>query len=233
VSKVVPPLLVSELFTSLQGEGPSLGSPRDFLRLGGCNLDCAWCDTPYTWDFRRFDRAVELRHLSVEEVQAWLGTTGMPGLVVTGGEPLLQQVALSALLERLPQARYVEVETNGTQRPHAALLQRVDQWNVSPKLASSGIHEARAWHPDILAELAQTQRAWLKLVIADEEELHRAERWVARLGWPEERVVAMAEGNTSQAQRAGATWLVPRCLERGWRYSPRLHVDLWGDARRR
>ena len=100
-------LRVNEIFgPTIQGEGPSAGKPAVFLRLAGCNLDCAWCDTPYSWDWKRHDRKQEEKHLSVGQVAEQLGKLlgahtvpePAPLLVVSGGEPLIQADALQSLL---------------------------------------------------------------------------------------------------------------------------------------
>src|SRR3977135_1497228 len=106
-------LVVSELFgPTLQGEGPSAGQRAGFVRLGRCSLNCAWCDTPYSWDWKRYDPAVELRELEVGAVAARIRAMDVPMVIVPGGEPLLQQRAVVALLRLLP-GLAVEVETNG------------------------------------------------------------------------------------------------------------------------
>jgi 7-carboxy-7-deazaguanine synthase len=92
-------LTVSEVFgPTFQGEGPSTGQIAMFVRLGRCNLDCRWCDTAFTWDWSRFDPAVELHRRTVAELLVELDRINAPLLVVTGGEPLLQQQGLEPLL---------------------------------------------------------------------------------------------------------------------------------------
>lgn len=221
-------LLVSELFHSLQGEGVSAGLPCSFLRLGGCNLDCSWCDTAYTWDWSRYDRATELRRVPLTELVGEL--TSRRRLVVTGGEPLLQQRRLVALLSALPELT-VEVETNGTLLPNPTLLARVDQWNVSPKLPSSGVARSKAHQPSVLAALRDTGRAYLKLVLSSEAELAAVETLVAEAEWPAERVVLMPEGTSAAALNARSPWVAEAAITRGYRFSTRLHVLLWGSRR--
>src|SRR5687768_9454687 len=100
-------LVVSEVFgPTWQGEGPSLGRRAGFVRLGRCNLACSWCDTPYTWDWDRFDPAVELTRMSVDAIADRIASMEVPLVVITGGEPLLQQSHLAPLLRRLRDGRH-------------------------------------------------------------------------------------------------------------------------------
>ena len=109
-------LAVSEVFgPTFQGEGAFLGQRAGFVRLARCNLDCRWCDTPYTWDWNRFDPAAEIAEMAVDDVLHRLDEMAVERVVITGGEPLLQQRRLVPLLEAAAERRWsVEVETNGT-----------------------------------------------------------------------------------------------------------------------
>ena len=80
-----------EIFHSLQGEGVTAGRPSVFLRLATCNLACSWCDTKYTWDWDSYENEREVVSLFVSEVEERLLRFGCPRLVITGGEPLMQQ----------------------------------------------------------------------------------------------------------------------------------------------
>jgi organic radical activating enzyme len=220
---------LSEIFTSVQGEGPSAGEPCTFLRLAGCNLHCSWCDTPYTWDWQRFDYGREVHNLTLDQVLERLAEPVR--LVITGGEPLLQQRALVELLRLLPAELPVEIETNGTQHASAALLERVNQWNVSPKLANSLEPAPRRSRDDVLLQLRDTGRAWLKWVIGAEEDALEARAWTERLAWPRERVLYMPLA-ANQSELLRVTPLVRRLAEAGGvGVSPRLHVERW-DGRR-
>src|SRR6188472_820036 len=124
-----------EIFASLQGEGPSAGKPCAFVRLSRCNLACTWCDTAYTWRFEgdtrphrdglAYERQANQVTLSEEDTAARILALGKPRLVVTGGEPLLQAPALARMLALLPGIA-VEIETNGTVSPPAALDALID-----------------------------------------------------------------------------------------------------------
>ena len=111
---------VSEIFSSIQGEGLNAGKQAVFLRLALCNLACEWCDTKYTWDWKNYDYASEVKEMSIEQVKADLLKPGVKHLVLTGGEPMLQQGELWPLLQSLKETGFfIEIETNGTLLPQA------------------------------------------------------------------------------------------------------------------
>ena len=129
---------INEIFKSIQGEGPNFGKPAIFLRTAQCNLKCTWCDTKYTWDWKNYDFTKEVKEMTIVEIQEKILHLGIKHLVITGGEPLLQQDDLADLLSFLKPDFYVEVETNCTILPNKKLTDLVDQWNVSPKTENSG-----------------------------------------------------------------------------------------------
>lgn len=226
-------LLVSEIFgPTLQGEGPSAGRRCGFLRLGGCNLDCAWCDTPYTWDWSRYRPGEQLQRMGPAAVVAALVRLDVDMVVITGGEPLLQQEALAPVLEELTRRGWrVEVETNGTVAPRRDVAALVDQFNVSPKLANSGVAEERRLRPDALAGFRAGGRAVFKFVVAGPEDLDEVDRVVAdhRL----DPVFVMPEGTDASVIMARMRRLAEPSLVRGYSLSPRLHILLWGNTRGR
>jgi len=230
-------LVVSEVFgPTIQGEGPSCGRLAGFIRLGGCNLGCSWCDAAYTWDAGRFDLRAEMTRQPVEQV-AERALQGDPGLVViTGGEPLLHQwqPGWRALFGRLLAAgAEVEVETNGTRVPTPATCATVHRFNVSPKLANGGDPEPLRLRRGVLELFRDTERAWLKWVVATEADFAEAEALVAELAWPRERVLFMPEAATRDALRTRSGLVAEAALRRGFGFSSRLHVELRGGERGR
>jgi organic radical activating enzyme len=229
-----------EIFASLQGEGPSMGVPVAFVRLSRCNLACAWCDTAYTWRFEgdnrphrdgiAFERKANQVTLSPEQTAARIAALGQNRLVITGGEPLLQASALAEMLGHLPDIS-VEIETNGTVAPPVRLDVRVDQYNVSPKLAHSGNPGDLALLPERLDAWAVDPRAYLKFVIAAPEDVDEVLALQRRYRFRPERVFLMAEGTDSATQRERQAWLSSLCLQHGFRMSDRLHIHLYGDTR--
>ena len=226
-------LVVSEVFgPTFQGEGPSIGQRAAFVRLGRCNLDCAWCDTPYTWDWARYDPAKELHRVAVADVVAQLEAMRPGRVVITGGEPLLQQRQLTRLAQACADRSWpVEVETNGTRAPSDELVALVDQWNMSPKLANSGIDEDKRIRPDALAAFVRTGRAVFKFVATGEADLAEIEALAAAHDLAP--IWVMPEGTDAATVVARAKALAGPVLERGWNLTPRLHVLLWGDDRGR
>ncbi|TMD03379.1 MAG: 7-carboxy-7-deazaguanine synthase QueE [Chloroflexi bacterium] len=226
-------LTVAEVFgPTLQGEGPSVGRRCAFVRLGGCNLDCSWCDTPYTWDWQRFRPDEELRRVDAAAVTETVEAMGVDMLVITGGEPLLQARALLPLLTAAAERRWrVEVETNGTVSPTPQLVPLVTAWNVSPKLANSGVAEAERIRPAALAALRATGRAVFKFVVTGAGDLDEVASLAAahRLA----PVYVMPEGTTAEVVLARMRELAAPALARGFHLTPRLHILLWGDVRGR
>lgn len=160
-----PDLVVSEVFgPTVQGEGPSCGRQAVFVRLADCNLACSWCDTPYSWKWAEYVRRKETYRCNAEEVLDRARSSGAGLVVITGGEPLLQK-GLEPLIAALVDGGLdVEVETNGTRLPDPDLLLRA-RFNVSPKLANSGMPQRRRIHPGVLRALARSGSAVFKFVV--------------------------------------------------------------------
>lgn len=224
---------VSEIFQSIQGEGPSAGLPCMFVRLATCNLRCSWCDTRYSWDFARYDYATEVTSVSIEALRSRIALSGETRLVITGGEPLIQQDLLGRLCEQLSAELAIEIETNGTLVPSESLCARVDQWNVSPKLSNSGEPRERRLELAALARLRATGRAWLKLVVGGPDDSVEARELVELLGWPAERVMLMPLAASAEDLRRLGPPVLSAAGKLGFRYSPRLHIEQFGGERGR
>ena len=221
-----------EIFHSLQGEGPSAGTPSVFLRLAICNLVCTWCDTKYTWDWRHYDYRSEVMELPPEQIAETILSYGCHHLVITGGEPLIQQEALAPLVRSLKERGFsFEVETNGTIVPHISLRRDIDQWNVSPKLENSGNAPHRREIPGSLQAFSLLPNAYFKFVVVDGSDLEEVRTLARKYKLPGERIILMPEGRTRAALQERSRWLSRVCVEEGFRFTPRLHILLWGDKR--
>lgn len=226
-----------ELFASIQGEGFSTGVPSVFVRVAECNLQCDWCDTRYTWDWERYDRDEETLQLPVADVVARvLAAAGasIKNAVLTGGEPLLHQDDLVEVATALRAKGFrIEIETNGAIEPSEDLLDVVDQWNVSPKLESSGNKKTARLRTGPLTRFAVLPNAYFKFVACGAADLDEIEGIAKTYKLPRERIVIMPEGTEPTALIERSRELVPLCQQRGFRFGTRLHVILWGDGRGR
>ncbi|MDQ8189971.1 7-carboxy-7-deazaguanine synthase QueE [Roseibacillus persicicus] len=233
-----------EVFRTLQGEGPSMGCPAVFLRLSLCNLHCVWCDTPFTWnwegtpwphlDERKFSKSDYIVEKTPAELTATLESASRPGdrLVITGGEPLLQQNELAVLVTRLPENfSAIEIETNGTQLPLSALDSHIAQYNVSPKLANSQNAPELRIQEKAMKFFATCERAFFKFVVVSQSDLKEVEELQQRFEIPASRILLMPEGRSAEALAKSRSWLAQECLDHGYRLTDRLHVQLWGDER--
>ncbi len=217
-----------------------MGAPCTFIRLSRCNLACVWCDTAYTWHFdgdarahrdgETFDRKANQVTLDVADVAERITALGQNRLIITGGEPLMQAGPLAELLELLPDLT-VEVETNGTTTAPPRLDIRIDQYNVSPKLAHSGNAAELALIPERLRSYSLDERAYFKFVVASEDDVAEVAELVRAHALPKKRVFLMPEGTDSETLRTREKWLTQSCLEHGFRMSDRLHIHLFGDTR--
>lgn len=220
---------VPEIFYSVQGEGVSQGSPTVFLRLAGCNLACSWCDTAYSWKRQEAEEMTPHQVLrAIMDIVDAESPADEPcrHIVITGGEPLLQQQELGELLGLLDGWR-VEIETNGTQAPSGELAARVDQWNVSPKLSHSGNRIGRALVPETLAAFAATGNAWFKFVIAHESDWEEIRQTAETAGIPRSRILLMPMATTRAELAAARAHVIGICLQHNVRYSDRLHIAVW------
>lgn len=219
---------IAEIFYSLQGEGSLIGVPSVFVRSSGCNLRCSWCDTPYTsWQ-------PEGEEMSVAEILAQVFAYPARHAVLTGGEPMIQP-QLAALSHALREAGWhITIETAGTVDAGVAC----DLMSLSPKLANSTPagewairHENSRINVPVLRSLMAKYAYQLKFVVATPDDLPEIRTLVATLDADPGNVILMPEGRNPELLRERSLWLAPLCLEHGYRLSPRLHVDLWGDRR--
>lgn len=236
---------LNEIFAAPQGEGFTQGQDAVFVRVAGCDLACGFCDTPYTWNWAnktfmhpdKFDPAQEIHPQELQDllakVEVLAGTT-INRVVITGGEPLLQQrrlVFLTSLLRA--QAFVIEVETNATTKPSEEFCATVDQWNVSPKLTNSGPDNPRRKRivPEVLDFYAKQANAYFKFVVAQWVDAKEAADLIAEYCIQKERVwfMPMAKTQTEHAE------LEPQVREMARahmvNYTSRQQIQLHGNKR--
>lgn len=214
--------ILAEKFVSFQGEGPLTGQRCAFVRFSRCNLTCGWCDTKYTWDWSQYKSVDVSARVPIADIVDWIHALSVDLVVITGGEPMLQLPAMTALTTGLDTSVRVQVETNGTKAPTFKLAERVDLWVVSPKLANSGVPYSRRIAPAALAALRSTSRAVFKFVVTDLVDFDEIGRLANEFDLAP--VWVMPEGDTREQVLAGMNLIHGPAAERGWNVSTRLHT---------
>ena len=222
---------ISEIFESIQGEGNNAGKPAVFLRIAECNLKCVWCDTKYTWDWKNYDYSKEVNEMSIKEVRQSLEQFRIRHLVITGGEPLMQQDDLAELLTFLKPKFYVEVETNGTILPNNALSVLVDQWNVSPKTKNSGNPLEMCEVNECYTFFSKKKNCYFKYVVESEDDLIEINQFISKYSLKKDRVLLMTQAITKEEILAKENNVFTISKKNNLGFSPRLHVMKWGSQR--
>ena len=226
-------MYISEIFYSIQGEGLLTGIPSVFIRTSGCILRCRWCDTPYTsWN-------AEGEEQSLEEIIASIAGFPTRHAVITGGEPLLMK-DLPRLTESLGTAGYhVTIETAGTVYANVYC----DLISISPKLSNSTPwteekgkyaqnHERLRLNLAVLKQYMETYPYQLKFVVDHQKDIEEVESLVANLSTIDRtRVLLMPQGRTVEELNNKALWVTEACKTLGFRYCPRVQINLYGDTR--
>jgi 7-cyano-7-deazaguanosine (preQ0) biosynthesis protein QueE len=224
---------INEIFgATVQGEGPHTGQRVAFLRVAGCNLSCVWCDTPYSWDWERFDKNEESHKMTLEEVAEQINAMNVKRIVITGGEPMIQQRHFAKIAELT--GCKLDIETNGTVAPKPESIDAVDLFCVSPKLAHAGDPESMRLKPDVLAqfaELSKSGKAFFKFVAQDESDFDEIDKFIQAGNIPNDAVWIMPEGADPVTHMANTKKLADKIIQRGWHLSARLHVLIWGQER--
>ena len=222
---------INEIFKSIQGEGPNFGKPAIFLRTAQCNLKCTWCDTKYTWDWKNYDYAKEVNEMTIEEIKEQILDLEIKHLVITGGEPLLQQDDLADLLSFLKPDFYVEIETNCTILPNKMLTDLVDQWNVSPKTENSGNPLELYENDECYYFFANQKNCFFKYVVEDESDIPEIKKFVTKYNIPENHVQLMTQASTKEEISVREKSISELAKTNNFLFSPRLHVAMWGAQR--
>jgi 7-carboxy-7-deazaguanine synthase len=225
---------ISEIFYSIQGEGKLVGVPSVFVRASGCNLRCVWCDTPYaSWN-------PEGEEKSVAEIVAEVEKFNCRHVVLTGGEPMIMPEIAELCAALKGDGHHLTIETAGTVFENVAM----DLASVSPKLANStprereggkfaAAHEKQRLRPEVIQKFIDSAPEFqLKLVVAEENDLREIDELLRQLrGWQPADVLLMPEGTEASVLAERAGWIAEVCKKTGFRYCPRLHVELFGNVR--
>jgi 7-carboxy-7-deazaguanine synthase len=219
---------IAEIFYSIQGEGSLVGVPSVFVRTSGCNLRCAWCDTPYTsWQ-------PEGEMLTLDGIMERVSEYPARHVVLTGGEPMIAPEVEELTRRFRARGLHITIETAGTVFKPV----ECDLMSVSPKLANStptgdwsASHERLRIQPDILVRLLSVYDYQLKFVVAAPQDLEEIGALLEKIHADRSKVILMPEGIDAALLRERGVWLAEICKAEGFRFSPRLHVDLYGNQR--
>jgi 7-carboxy-7-deazaguanine synthase len=224
---------ISEIFYSIQGEGRLSGVPSIFIRTSGCNLRCVWCDTPYTsWN-------PEGKEMTLEEILSAIESYPLGHVVLTGGEPLLSHEIeeLSAALKTA--GAHITIETAAT------IFKTVscDLVSMSPKLSNStpwqkqngrfaAMHDQHRLNYNVVQQFIDGYDYQLKFVVDREQDFAEVRQIVDALkNVDTSRVLIMAQARNRRQLHQKSRWIVELCKEFGYRYSSRLHIELYGNRR--
>lgn len=212
-------MVLNEIFYSIQGEGLNAGKPAVFVRFGGCNLKCVFCDSRFAWKSGECDNFSAPIEYVATEIKKYPRTKH---LVITGGEPMLQQDAISAIRREFPDY-YIEVETNGSQE--CRCCGDVNLFTVSYKTENSG---------NTAYELkTKNEKCVYKFVIRRKDDFAQIEEIIQKYNLPADKIFLMPEGVTRDEVLRKHQFVADFCSQRGFNFSTRLHILNWGNERRR
>ena len=228
-------LKVSEFFYSIQGEGPTAGHPAWFLRLTGCNLNCPWCDTTEVWRkgtrFLHSEIPPKFNHTSPDFL---LGLEKGDHLIITGGEPMLQQDSIVQYLRWLGSLNpnlYVEVETNGTILPSENLISIIDQWNVSPKTSNSNNILEKCEIENCYRFFQKQSNTIFKFVVENPNDISEILPIVEKYELDKSKIILMPQASTKEDLLSCESLIKSLAQDNGFRYTSRLHIMNWGNTR--
>lgn len=240
---------INEIFgKTIQGEGKSAGKEVMFIRTSLCNLQCIWCDTPYTWNFIgtkfeheggiKYDKRKEIKEMSSEKVFKLLKYEELKkgildlckAVVISGGEPLLQQKALLPLLKILRSEDYwIEIETNGTVEPLDEVLELVDQINCSPKLSNSKMKLSKRVKEKSLIKLSQSEKVNFKFVVSCNDDIDEIKNLIETFNMKDVYLMPLGINNQQLNKTRKATQDLAQNMN--LKFSDRLHITLLGGGR--
>ncbi len=225
---------IAEIFHSIQGEGLLAGVPSIFIRTSGCNLRCHWCDTPYaSWK-------PEGPEMSIEEILKKISEWNCNHIVLTGGEPMIAPDLPELATALKKQKKHITIETAGTIFPNGIPC---DLASISPKLSNSTPpperdpawakkHEATRLQPEVIAGWIRKYPFQLKFVVSSELDLAEIKHLLSRLPpVPLHQILLMPEGIDVKTLATRSPWLVEICKREGFRFCPRLQIELFGHTR--
>ncbi|ARN56009.1 7-carboxy-7-deazaguanine synthase QueE [Sedimentisphaera salicampi] len=217
---------ISEIFYSIQGEGRLAGVPSLFIRTAGCPVNCPWCDTDYA---KSFDAGEEM---SVAQILRRADARDGSNVVITGGEPLIQEDLADLCYGLRAISPHITLETSGI-LPAGDLA--VDLMSISPKLSNAQNDEEKNFehfYPEIISGLIEEYSSQIKFVVSDLQdvlEAGRAVKEISAVGRADLMLMPMA--STFEEYQLKAPEVAQYCLGFGYTFCPRLQLVLFGGGK--
>ena len=233
-------LAISEVFYSIQGEGKTVGVPSVFIRLGGCNLICGGMGTQFDGELHndaewRCDSIEVWMKAQSKEIKDILPSDCVKAIengahiILTGGEPMIQQKGLEALVNYIKENHnkeaYFEVETNGTIMPNESLLKNIDLWNCSPKLRNSGMDTAMTFKSEVITKL-NTKNTIFKFVVNKQKEWKEIQETYLPIV-DKKKIYLMPAGENQELLEKNMIRVVELAKENYLNFTTRLHINIW------
>jgi 7-carboxy-7-deazaguanine synthase len=225
---------LAEHFYTIQGEGKSVGAPAVFLRFSMCNFMCKWCDTVDVWKKGTWYDYDEMDAL-MRENNYYVRLRKGARLVLTGGDPLIQQASILRMINRWrefgikTERIFFEVETQGYIQPTEDFARQIRQWNVSPKLSNSGMPKEKRINYDLLRWHAK-ENSFFKFPVASREDLDEVDEIVRTAQIKQTRVFLMPICSTREQHLEASLLAVNLAKMAGYNYSPRMQLVLWNQV---
>lgn len=218
---------ISEIFASFQFENNivSFCKPCIFLRFCTCNLFCKGCDTAYALNAESGSK-LSYKEVSIQ-IENLCKKYNIDLITISGGESLLHQKQIECLIQKFKHLEF-DIETNGTLLPTDFLLKHVHFWNISPKLSNMA---ENALNLQVISFFNKVENCIYKFVIDSPEDFNELESLIKKANIPSNKIILMPKGKDAHSLTEKSLWLIDYCKIKGYRFSPRLHIMLYGNQR--
>lgn len=219
-------------FVTIQGEGKYTGYPSIFIRSSYCNLRCSWfyknkivkCDTAHS-SFNPENIKTSIDDL-INEVKKY---PNIDHVVITGGEPTLQDSLVELVSKLVDSGKYITIETNGTVYKQT----RAQFLSLSPKLSSSNAlniesHDKIRINHKVLKRYMEDHEYQFKFVYSDDKDIEEILEIQKILQIPNNKIYIMPQGTNPTQVKENAKKAIEFCKKYNWIYCHRVHVCIWG-----
>jgi len=208
---------VNEIFESIQGEGKYVGHPALFIRLSGCNLNCPWCDTKYHKEYH---------YMTVTDIVKTIRNQDNILVVWTGGEPLLQKEDIIKVMKKIIWLPYLHmIESNAT--IFDTEIHKLAEVTYSPKTLKDlkalihFMNDPLVYNTSTIKIVTDLEEVNMDLVECVLDETYGIKR----------KTYLMPLTTFTEKDREIKQKVWKFCTEHNLKYSPRIHIEVWGNER--